>query len=128
MFAFIKMLILLRLAIVVSLTLYASPYATFAMHGDCAQAVTVSMNDAQAEHAAVDVSGSHEHGVAKGIAQHDQKQEKQNCCTDFCISLAIMAGAPDFGWPSRTTVCHFTDDGFVFGQLQSLHRPPNIRA
>lgn len=123
------MLVLLRLAIVASLALYTLPNATFAMHGEEVQAVAMTMDVAQAEHASMDASADHhDHGVSEDFAKKDQKQDQQNCCTDFCISLAIMADAPEFSLPSRATVRHFLNDGFVFGQLQSLHRPPSIRA
>lgn len=123
-----KMLVLLRLAIVASLVVYTLPNATFAMHGDDAQSVTVSIDDAQAEHASMDDSGHHDHGMAKDTAKHDQKQDKQNCCSDFCISLAIMSDAPEFGSTRSGSVSEFLNDSSVFGQLQSLHRPPSIRA
>ena len=126
--AFAKMLVLLRLAIVASLALYTLPNATFAMHGDGVQTATVSMNQVQAEHASMDDSGHHDHGMAKDTAKHDQKQDKQNCCSDFCISLAIMSDAPEFGSPRGVSVRDFLNDSSVFGQLQSLHRPPSIRA
>jgi len=126
--AFVKMLVLLRLAIVASLALYTLPNATFAMHGDDAQAVAMTMDVAQAEHASMGDSGHHEHGIAKDMAKHDQKQDKRNCCSDFCISLAIMSDAPEFGSPRGVSVRDFLNDSSLFGQLQSLHRPPSIRA
>lgn len=126
--AFVKMLVLLRLAIIASLALYTLPNATFAMHGNDGQAVTMTMDMAQAEHVSMDGSGHDEHGIAKTTAKHDQKQDKQNCCSDFCISLAIMSDAPEFGSPRGVSVRDFLNDSSVFGQLQSLHRPPSIRA
>ncbi|MDB5525158.1 MAG: hypothetical protein JWM58_2921 [Rhizobium sp.] len=126
--AFAKMLVLLRLAIVASLALYTLPNATFAMHGDDVQTARVSLDDAHAEHTLMEDSGHHDHGISKDMAKKDQKQDKQNCCSDFCISLAIMSGAPEFGSLRSGSVRHFLNDGFVFGQLQSLHRPPSIRA
>jgi hypothetical protein len=124
--AFLKMLVLVRLAVVASLALYTLPNATFAMHG--AEASTVSLQDAHTNHASMSASDHHEHGVSPDIAKHDQKQDKQNCCSDFCISLAIMSDAPDFGSPRGVSVRDFLNDSSVFGQLQSLHRPPSIRA
>ncbi|UVC06859.1 hypothetical protein IHQ71_16550 [Rhizobium sp. TH2] len=126
--AFAKMLVLLRLAIVASLALYTLPNATFAMHGDEASSVAVSLDNIQDEHASMDDSDHHDHGITKDTAKHDQKQDKQNCCSDFCISLAIISDAPDFGSPRSDSVRDFLNDSSVFGQLQSLHRPPSIRA
>jgi hypothetical protein len=126
--AFIKMLVLVRLAVVASLALYTLPNATFAMHGGESSAVAVSLQDVHADHASMSVSDHHDRGVSTDIAKHDQKQDKQNCCSDFCISLAIMAEAPAYGSSRSESVLHFLNDGFVFGQLSSLHRPPSIRA
>jgi hypothetical protein len=126
--AFMRLLVLFRLVVVASLALYTLPTATFAMHGDTSSVVT-NIDDPHADHAAIDTPADHhDHGFSKDLAKKDQKQGQQNCCTDFCISLAIMAEAPEFGSPSRVTVRHYLNDGFVFGQMQSLHRPPSIRA
>lgn len=126
--AFVKMLVLFRLAAVASLAFYTSPTATFAMHGE-SSSVVINVDDAHADHASVDVSfDHHDHGTSNDIAKKDQQQDKNNCCSDFCISLAIMADALEFDSPGRVTVRHFLNDGFVFGQMQSLHRPPSIRA
>lgn len=123
-----KMLVLLRLAIVASLVVYTLPNATFAMHGSAASTIAVSLQDDHADHALIGASDHHGQGVSTDIAKHDQKQDKQNCCSDFCISMAIMADAPAYGSPRNESVIVFLNDGFVFGQLSSLHRPPSIRA
>jgi hypothetical protein len=126
--AFLKMLVLVRLAVVASLAFYTLPNAAFAMHGEDAASVAVSLQDAHADHASTAVSDHHDHGASTDIAKHDQKQDKQNCCSDFCISMAIMADAPAYGSARNESVIVFLNDGFVFGQLSSLHRPPSIRA
>ena len=126
--AFAKMLVLVRLAVVTSLALYTLPNATFAMHGAEASSAAVSLQDDHADHASMSASDHHDQGVSTDIAKHDQKQDKQNCCSDFCISLAIIADAPEFGSPRSDSVLNFMNDGFVFGQLSGLHRPPSIRA
>jgi hypothetical protein len=127
--AFKNMLVLFRLAVVASLVFYTLPTATFAMHGDDSWSVVVNLDDSLADLSSIDVSADHhDHGVAKETAQKDRKQDKQNCCTDFCISLAIMADAPEFGLPRSDSVRHFLNDEFFSGQLSGLHRPPSIRA
>lgn len=128
--ALLKMLVLLRLAVVASLALYTLPNATFAMHGDESSAsMLANVDDAHTDHTSMDASSDqHDHGTSKDMAKKDQKQDTQDCCGDFCISLAIMAGSPEFGLPRSVIVRDFLNDGFVFGQLQSLHRPPSIRA
>lgn len=122
--AFMKMMVLFRLAIIVSLVVYTLPNATLAMHGDNAPSVTASLDDAHTQQASMDDSGHRDHDMAK----EDRTQDKQNCCGDFCISLAIMSDATEFGSPRSNAVSDFLDDSLVFGQLQSLHRPPSIRA
>lgn len=126
--AFLKMLVLVRLAVVASLALYTLPNATFAMHGAEASTVAVSLQDEHADHASMGASDHHDQGVATDVAKHDQKQDRPNCCSDFCISLAIMADAQEFGSPNGVSVRHFLNDGFFVGQLSSLHRPPSTRA
>lgn len=126
--AFLKMLVLIRLVVVASLALYTLPNATFAMHGEDPALVAVSLQEAHADHASMAVSDHHDHGASTDTAKHDQKQDKQDCCSDFCISMAIMADAPVYGSPRTEAVIVFLNDGFVHGQLSSLHRPPSIRA
>lgn len=126
--AFLKMLVLVRLVVVASLALYTLPNATFAMHGPEASSVAASLEDDHGNHASMSALDHHGHGISTDIAKHDQKQDTQNCCSDFCMSLAIMAETPAYGTPRSDSVLHFLNDGFVFGQLSSLHRPPSIRA
>ena len=126
--AFFKMLVLVRLAVVASLALYTLPNATFAMHGSDEAKVAVNFQDAHGDHTSTSASDHHDHGAPTDLAKHDQKQDKQNCCSDFCISMAIMADAPAYGSPRNESVVEFLNDGFVHGQLSSLHRPPSIRA
>lgn len=127
--ALMNMLVLFRLAVVASLALYMLPTATFAMHGGLASSVVESLDDVHLGHDSVDVSSDHvDSGVAKDLAKEDQKKDEQNCCTDFCMNLAIMVGPHEFGSLRGEHVRHFLNDGFLFGQLQSLHRPPSIRA
>lgn len=126
--AFLKMLVLVRLAVVASLALYTLPNATFAMHGAEASTIAVSLQYEHADHASMAASDHHGQSVPTDVASHDQKQEKQNCCSDFCISMAIMADAPAHGSPRNESVVVFLNDGSVHGQLSSLHRPPSIRA
>lgn len=126
--AFAKMLVLVRLAVVASLALYTLPNATFAMHGSESETVSVSLQDAHADHGTASASDHHDQDVSAELAKQDREQDRQNCCSDFCISLAIMADAPAYGSPRSGSVLHFLNDGFVFGQISSLHRPPSIRA
>ena len=126
--AFLKMLVLVRLAVAASLASYTLPTATLAMHSEVSSAVTM-LDDGHGDHGSTEMSADHhDQNGATDLAEKSQKQGKQNCCGESCISVAIMAGAPEFGLPSRVSLRHFLNDGLVFGQLQYLNRPPSIRA
>lgn len=127
--ALMNMLVLFRLAVVASLVFYTLPTAAFAMHGGESSSVVLNLGDTLADQASMDGSGDHhDHGVAKETAKKDQKQDKPNCCADFCISFAIMAEAPAIVAPVQDSVRLHFDELSVVGQLSSLHRPPSIRA
>lgn len=127
--ALMNMLVLFRLAVVASLVFYTLPTAAFAMHGGESPSVIVNLVDTFADQASMDVSADHlDHGVAKEASKKDQKQDKPNCCTDFCISFAIMAEVPAIVAPVQDSVRRHFDELSVVGQLSSLHRPPSIRA
>jgi len=131
--ALAKMLVLLRLAIIASLTLYTLPSASYAMHGDVAATYEVSAPAAHGDHGGAHasvqaVSDHHGHGLAHDASKAPRKPIKQNCCSDFCVSLAIIGTAPDFWRALQPPIRDFRDDRSVFGQLTTLHRPPSIRA
>lgn len=127
--AFFKMLVLLRLAIVASLVVYTLPSASYAMHGSAS--TTYSAMDAGGDHDMSSQSADmdhHEHDGSKTASKDSSKPVKQDCCSDFCISLAIVSRNPDFAMDVSQAIRHFYNDGLVSGQLSSLHRPPSIRA
>ena len=129
--ACVKMLVLLRLAMVASLTLYTLPSASYAMHGDSSATYDGLSADGHAEHASAVLDADadqHDHGVPHGVSENDQKPVKQDCCSDFCISLAIIGNAPGFWRALQRPIRDFHDDGSVFVQLPSLHRPPITRS
>lgn len=127
--AFFKMLVLLRLAIVASLVVYTLPSASYAMHGNTS--TTYSTIDVGGGHdmasQSVDMD-HHEHDGSDTASKDTSKPVKQDCCSDFCISLAIVSNSPDFAMDVSQSIRHFYNDGLVSGQLSSLHRPPSIRA
>lgn len=125
--AFAKMQVLLRLAIVASLTQYTVPSASYAMYGDASAAYLTQIPD---DHVAVDVGAAdhHDHDMAGSVTKNDDKPLKQDCCSDFCVSLAIIESAPEFWRAVPQSIRRFDNDSSVFGQLTSLHRPPSILA
>ena len=122
-----SMLVLLRLVIVTSLAGYSLPTASAAMHGSWAN----SGKQAADHHAQPDVldelaSADHSHGDHPSSTDEDQKVVKQDCCKDFCASIAILGGTSGGGGPRVVSIREFIDDARALGQFPSLHRPPNI--
>jgi len=131
--AFVKMLVLLRLAIIASLALYTLPSASYAMHGDIAASYELASLAAQDDHGHVHAgsqtaSDKHDHRLAHDLSKNPQKPAVQDCCSDFCISLAIIGNAPGFWRALQPSIRDFRDDRSVFGQLTTLHRPPSTAA
>lgn len=118
-----KLLILIRLVIVVSLAGYSLSTATAAMHGQTLKATTVmseSIGHADAQ------MGEHDHHGKVSADDDGSKLAKQECCKDFCVSFAIVAGVETLGGPVVSSIREFIDDRHSFGEIPSLHRPPNI--
>ncbi len=126
-YAFTGMLLYLRLAVIASLVLYSLPNATLAMHGD-ASIVSDSVNEAASNLAPVSASEHHQHGALNDFGEHHQVPDDKNCCIDSCVSLSIIAETLQFGTLRSAETLFFMNDGLVFGQLTSLHRPTSIRA
>lgn len=128
--SFMKMLVLLKLAIVASLALYTLPSASYAMHGDPSSAFAARAFDghettsdvASARHA------HHEHAAQGELSEDDHGRIKQECCSDLCISLAIVGSPADFWRAFPRPIRDFRDDASIVGQLTTLHRPPSMRA
>jgi hypothetical protein len=125
------MFVLVRLVMIASLAAYTLPTVSVAMHGDMSSTydLTYAMTDAADSSASVDVaeSGSHDHGNMDKSADKDTKQIKQDCCSDFCLSMAIISDGHILDSIQPTSVRASYDDQSAFGELSSLHRPPSIR-
>ncbi|WP_018237986.1 hypothetical protein [Ensifer sp. BR816] len=117
-----KMLVLLRLAIVMSLTVYSLPAASAAMHSTSANP-EVAQSDSHHHEMG---SGGHTHGDQKSSPDDAQKLAKTECCKGFCVSMAIVAAAEPVGGPRVASFREFIDDARTTGELPPLHRPPNI--
>lgn len=125
-----RIMVVFRLAIVVSLVGYTLPNANAAMHGSAYADVTVKA--VQADH---HDHGSHSHGTMQDVsdATHHQPDKdaggqlaKKDCCQDFCFSMALPSGCDSPGIDAKSTIREFVDDTDPRGQPPSLHRPPNI--
>ncbi|WOS66746.1 hypothetical protein [Sinorhizobium fredii] len=124
-----KMLVLLRLVIVMSLAGYSLPTATAAMHGSWSNSDLVQPHDHQVQaddhH---DVTSSDHSNGHHASSQDDaaKKNLKQECCSSFCIGVAIVSATVAVGGPQTASIREFIDDARPLGELPPLHRPPNI--
>jgi hypothetical protein len=118
-----KLLILIRLVIVVSLAGYSLSTATAAMPGQALTATTVmseSMDHTDAQ------MGEYDHHGKVSADDAASKVVKQDCCNDFCVSFAIVGNTDALNSPVVSLIHEFIDDRHSFGEIPTLHRPPNI--
>lgn len=117
-----RMLVLLRLAIVMSLTAYSLPTASAAMHGASSELEIARSGDHHHEM----TIGGHSHGDQTSSPDDAKKLVKAECCTGFCVSMAIVAQTGSDRRPRVAAIRKFADDAGPKGELPPLHRPPNI--
>ncbi|OWV87875.1 hypothetical protein ATY75_21170 [Rhizobium sp. N122] len=128
-FALSKMLLVVRLAIIVSLAGYSLSNANAAMHGTAFPEFEKSAQQVSqgSDHDMAQMSGhSHSHSDAADDDNATTKLAKQECCKDFCGGLGIICDGHDVGGPVVTSIRQFVDDQQTVGELPPLHRPPNI--
>ncbi|WP_117191576.1 hypothetical protein [Rhizobium terrae] len=130
-----RIVVLLRLAVMVSLAGYTMPNAYAAMHGAIYSGIQVTSAadhhvDSRIQPADPDHTG---HSTAHAEADHHgdsgdgpAKQVKKDCCQDFCFSIALPSSWQSAGVVTLSSVLVFADDNRVHGTRPSLHRPPNI--
>ncbi|EJZ22482.1 hypothetical protein [Rhizobium sp. Pop5] len=123
-----SLLLVVRLAIVISLVGYNMSSASAAMHGsafpELEKTASVAVSGA-GDHHMVEPS-EHSHHLDASTDDGDAKLVKQECCKDFCGGFGIICESPDVGGPIVTSIRQFVDDRTAFGELPPLHRPPNI--
>ncbi|MDX1102950.1 hypothetical protein GOL81_26885 [Sinorhizobium medicae] len=117
-----KMLILARLAIVVSLTAYSLPAASASMHGGWSNTEIGQSGDHHDE----TTIGGHLLDDQKSSPDNAKKLVKTECCKGFCVSMALVAETNTVGGLRVTSIREFVDDARTKGELPLLHRPPNI--
>ncbi|ANL36878.1 hypothetical protein [Rhizobium phaseoli] len=122
-----RLLLLVRLAIIVSLAGYSISTVDAAMHGPALQ-VEKTMSSA-ASHGSHDMASvsNHKHAHADA-ADNDgpSKIAKQECCKDFCGGFVLLCASQSLGGPVVASIRQFIDDQHVMGELPPLDRPPNI--
>ncbi|WP_052023427.1 hypothetical protein [Rhizobium sp. PDO1-076] len=121
-----RLLILIRLVIIVSLTGYSFSNATAAMHGQSSAAAKPSAISQSNHHGSDQASHDNHGGDMDGQDRGASKLVKQECCGDYCVSMAVPIGHVAISGPAMETLRFFVDDSKAVGQTPVLHRPPNI--
>lgn len=122
-----RLMFFLRLALVAALAGYMLPTVSYAMHGDVAasyasQAVQV---DEHAIHLHDGAGVLHDHGDQ--TADHHKNTSKQDCCSSFCLNMAVVGDAPQFRALKASPTLDYTNDLTVFAEPIGLNRPPAFR-
>ncbi|MGG6892599.1 hypothetical protein [Rhizobium sp. BR 315] len=120
-----KLLLLVRLAIIVSLAGYTLSNANAAMHGSAFPEVRAAGQMVHGDHQAMQeqVADNH-HDDASGLVK--DKIAKQECCKDFCIGYGIICNGYDVGGFAVSSIRQFVDDQRALGEKPNFDRPPNI--
>ena len=120
-----KLLLLVRLAIIVSLAGYTLSNANAAMHGSAFPEIRAEQQMDHGDHLAMQMqTDTNHHDDASDL--NKEKVAKQECCKDFCIGFGIVCGGYDVGGIVVSSVRQFIDDQHALGELPNLDRPPNI--
>lgn len=115
-----RLLWVIRLAILVSLVSYPLSAAAGAMHGSDG----VSVSDTVKAPAALQ---SHDHGggTAEDHEGSGKTADLQDCCQDFCTSMALPLSNATLGHARIAVIRSFFDDSKAIGQVSTLYRPPS---
>lgn len=120
-----KLLLLVRLAIIVSLAGYTLSNANAAMHGSAFPELRAETPMDHGNHHAMQAeAASSDHGDAADFAK--DKIAKQECCKDFCIGFGIICNGSEVGGFAISSIRQFIDDQRALGEQPNLDRPPNI--
>ncbi|MCJ8518532.1 hypothetical protein ABID21_001144 [Pseudorhizobium tarimense] len=122
----VVMMLIFRLAVVLSLAGYSMSAANAAMH----PAMPDSASFVENSHSA---HGAHAHSKMTVEAHHsdhatatDVDTGNNGCCQDYCGVFAIDAPMPKLVHPVAASIKGFMNDLRAFGESPALHRPPNI--
>lgn len=120
-----RLLLLVRLAIVVSLAGYTLSNANAAMHGSAFPEIRAERQIDHGNHhvTRADAADNHHSGASDLMKG---KVAKQECCKDFCIGFGIICDGHDVGGFTVSSIRQFIDDRHTPGEKPNLDRPPNI--
>lgn len=122
-----RLMFFLRLALVAALAGYMLPTVSYAMHGDLAASYASQAVQAD-KHAAHSHDGAgvlHDHGDQ--TADHHKNTSKQDCCSSFCLNMAVVGDAPQFRAVKASPSLDYTNDLMIFAEPIGLNRPPAFR-
>ena len=120
------MLLLVRLAVVLSLTGYSYSQINVAMHGSAVPSfVSMGTSVDAVDHSMVgtDMADHHQTSGSLDLAGGIDNQE---CCKNFCSNAALVDFCPTFGVVRLTSLrfAHF-DELLPNGMLAPIHNPPS---
>jgi hypothetical protein len=122
-----RLMFFIRLALVASLAGYMLPTVSFAMHGDFAASYAQKAASAEAH-------ALHSHGAAVAVhdhgdqtADHHENTAKQDCCSNFCLNMAVMDNTTEFRAVKASAALDYTNDLTVFAEPIGFNRPPAFR-
>lgn len=121
-----RLMFFLRLALVAALAGYMLPTVSYAMHGDVA--ASYSAQDLQADEHVHSHDGAgvvHDHGDQ--TADHHKNTSNQDCCSSFCLNMAVVGDATEFRAVKASAALDYTNDLTVFAEPIGLNRPPAFR-
>lgn len=121
-----RLMFLLRLALVAALAGYMLPTVSLAMHGDVAASYgsRAVQTEKHATHSHSGVTMGHDHADQ---ADHHKNTSKQDCCSSFCLNMAVVGDAPQFGAVKASAALDYANDLPVFAEPIGLNRPPACR-
>jgi len=68
-----------------------------------------------------------EHGKTDPTVDHHKNTSKQDCCSSFCLNMAVVGDAPQFRAVKASPALDYTNDLTVFAEPIGLNRPPAFR-
>lgn len=121
-----KFLLLVRLAVVLSLTGYSYSQINVAMHGSAIPSLVLMDPSVDAvDHSMVGTDMA-DHHQTSGDSDTADGFDNQNCCKNFCSNAALVDLCSTFGVVRLTSMrfAHF-DELLPNGMLAPIHTPPS---
>ena len=119
-----QLLVLIRLAVIVSLAGYSLSNPAAAMHIETSADHQKTLSELTGDLDTPVVSNDGHRDITTDT--EDSKFAQQECNDDFCAGFMLVVYHDDPSGPTVSTAREFIDERDVFGELPGLHRPPNI--